>query len=99
MFPYVSVRHFSGPLCYKVFLDPQSESDPGCHAGSAGLFSFFDQSAVGIIEDDFARDLSQNFAREDETSALGWNLGVTGWIMRAILELHSCTIRKRQGKL
>ena len=50
----------------------------GCHAGSAGLFSTvadLERFLEHYLKDDFARDLSQNFAREEgKTRALGWNL-------------------------
>ncbi|MBS7069117.1 MAG: beta-lactamase family protein, partial [Streptococcus parasanguinis] len=50
----------------------------GCHAGSAGLFSTVSDLEIFLehyLRDDFARDLSQNFAREEgKTRALGWNL-------------------------
>ena len=50
----------------------------GCHAGSAGLFSTvsdLESFLEHYLRDDFARDLSQNFAREEgKTRSLGWNL-------------------------
>ena len=50
----------------------------GCHAGSAGLFSTvpdLERFLEHYLRDDFARDLSQNFAPEEgKTRALGWNL-------------------------
>ena len=50
----------------------------GCHAGSAGLFSTvsdLESFLEHYLRDDFARDLSQNFAREEgKARALGWNL-------------------------
>ena len=50
----------------------------GRHAGSAGLFSTvadLERFLEHYLKDDFARDLSQNFAREEgKTRALGWNL-------------------------
>ena len=50
----------------------------GCHAGSAGLFSTvpdLERFLEHYLKDDFARDLSQNFAPEEgKTRALGWNL-------------------------
>ena len=50
----------------------------GCHAGSAGLFSTvpdLERFLEHYLKDDFARDLSQNFApKEGKTRALGWNL-------------------------
>ena len=50
----------------------------GCHAGSAGLFSTVSDLEIFLehyLRDDFARDLSQNFAGEEgKTRSLGWNL-------------------------
>ena len=50
----------------------------GCHAGSAGLFSTvsdLESFLEHYMRDDFARDLSQNFAGvEGKTRSLGWNL-------------------------
>ena len=50
----------------------------GCHAGSAGLFSTVSDLEIFLehyLRDDFARDLSQNFAGvEGKTRSLGWNL-------------------------
>lgn len=50
----------------------------GCHAGSAGLFSTvsdLERFLEHYLRDDFARELSQNFApKEGKTRALGWNL-------------------------
>ena len=50
----------------------------GRHAGSAGLFSTVADLECFLehyLKEDFARDLSQNFAREEgKTRALGWNL-------------------------
>lgn len=50
----------------------------GHHAGSAGLFSTVRDLECFLehyLKDDFARDLSQNFAREaGKTRSLGWNL-------------------------
>lgn len=50
----------------------------GRHAGSAGLFSTvadLERFLEHYLKEDFAIDLSQNFAREEgKTRALGWNL-------------------------
>ena len=66
-----------GTVSY-THLDVYKRQVLGRHAGSAGLFSTvadLERFLEHYLKDDFARDLSQNFAREEgKTRALGWNL-------------------------